>query len=218
MSDVSPNQDNQDPQNTPAPEAQEASTESSESSAQQEADYVSKKAYQEVSSDMHKYKSKLKEREAQLNQLLAEKEAQERARLEEEGRHKELAEKEAQARRAAEEKYAQLQANLVDSTKKNAVIDKLGGFKKSEYAQFIKLDNVEIDENGLATPASVEAEVNRIRSEHPSLLKQAVSAPLPSEAPKNYTPAPPKPVEKMSREERAELRKQLLKGNAGKIN
>jgi len=173
--------------------------------------YVPKHAYEDVSRDMHKYKTKSKQLEAENNQLVAEKEAQEKARLEDEGRWKEIAEQESKKRLEAESKFSNLQSDFISGHKRSAVESALGGFKKSQYKQFIDLDKVEIGEDGYPTPGSVDNEVNRIRKAHPELLKEMPAPALPNEAPIKYEPAPPRPVSKMSRDERSVMRRQALR-------
>lgn len=153
--------------------------------ATQEEGFVPKKAFQEVSSDMHKYKNQLREKEAMLNQLLAEKELQEKQALEEQGRWKELYEKtqnqleEVNTTRQAE------QDKFINHHKKNAVLREIGGFKKDEYSNFINIENVIMDENGNIDRASLDAEVSRLKQEMPELLKNVPGNSLPSNAPMN---------------------------------
>lgn len=201
MSEVSQPIENKD-ENTPAAGEKAVVSPTSDNGEQSESDYVSARAYKEVSSDMHKYKSKNKDLEAKLNQLLAEREAQERSQMEEQGRWRELAEREAKARAEAEMSLQAERQKFVSANKQSAVINKLGGFKKKEYASFIDTSNIEIDDRGLPTEESVEREVNRIRQELPELLLAKSTPKLPSEAPSKETSVIVQDVRKMSVEER----------------
>lgn len=137
-------------------------------------EFVSKKAYEETKADMHKYKTMMKEIEAERNQLKADKEAAERESLEEQGKWKELFQKEKESRAKLEADLKQSKDSFVNFHKKNAVISKLGGLKNDEYSKFIDTESIEVQEGGKMSEASIEAEVNRIREKYPEIIKGAV--------------------------------------------
>lgn len=150
---------------------------------QEKEEFVSKKAYEEVSKDMHSYKSKLKELEAIANQLKAEKEAQEHENLAEQNRWQELAEINAQKAKEAADALKNTNAKYENDQKKNLVTAELGGFKLPEYASFINVDNVDLE-----NIETVKAEADRIRQIHGSLLKSSNSRDLPNDAPAGHSP------------------------------
>lgn len=172
-------------------------------------EFVPKKAFTEVTADMFKYKTKLKETESQLIQMKAEREAAEVRSLEENNQWKVLYEKKkveaeqiAQARQAEQDKF-------VGVHKKNAVLRELGGFKKEEYNTFINITNVEIDENGNIVQDSLLGEVNRLKQSYPELIKSSSAQNLPSDAPRSVD-LPAKEYNSLSPKEKQDLKMKLL--------
>jgi hypothetical protein len=147
-------------------------------------DFVSKKAYQDVSTDMHKYKQELRDTQAKLNQLQAEREAVEREALAEQGKWEELYQKNQTELEAVKQERAGEQNKFVDYHKKNSVLNKVGGFKRDEYNKFIDVNNIEMNEDGSIDETSLELEVDRIRQSYPELLKTGSGTKLPNDAPK----------------------------------
>lgn len=178
-------------------------------------EFVSKKAYSEVTTDMHKYKSKLKETEALLNQLKAEKEAQE---IEEKKAKQEwelLYKSEAQKREQLERERTEEKSKFLDYHKKQALISKLGGFKKDEYACFVNVNSIQLDDSGNIVEDTLEAEVNRIRQNYSDLLKTQTSVTLPNEAPKSFNATQEVDLRNMTEKERNAYKMSLIK-NKGK--
>ena len=180
-----------------------------EQSDNEEKAFVPKKAYQEVSSDMHRYKGKAKELEAKLNEYQAQLDQIEQAKLEEQGRWEEIArKKDEQLSQVLSEREAESK-KFIEHHKKQSVIAKLGGFKKDEYASFINVSAIEVNDHGQPTLESLEAEVERIRANHPELLKANVASNLlPNQAPS--TTSVNKEYSQMTPAEKAEYRKKLL--------
>jgi hypothetical protein len=178
---------------------------------EKEAEFVPAKAYQDVNQDMHKYKAKLKETEALLNQLKAEKEAAEMNSLKENEQWKTLYEKtQAQMDQIASTR-AQEKDQFINYHKKNAVIRELGGFKKDEYNNFINVNTIELDEQGNVVQETLSAEVNRIKQTYPELIKGVPANNLPSAAPKGFEANNSKPYSQMTEKEKAEFKMNLLK-------
>lgn len=140
---------------------------------------VDKKAYDEVTKDMLKYKQAMREQQEELRKLREEKDniqKQELIKNQEFQRLFENTEKELQRERS--EKQAE-KNKFVNYHKKQAVIEKLGGFKRAEYANFIQVDSIEVNENGDIDQISLQREVDRIRQNYPDLLntpKQSLPA------------------------------------------
>lgn len=175
-------------------------------------DFVSKKAYQEVSTDMHRYKQELRETQARLNEIQAEKEAREREALAEQGKWEELYKKNQQELEAAKQERASEQNKFVDYHKKNSVLNKVGGFKRDEYNKFIDVNNIEMNEDGSIDEASLELEVDRIRQSYPELLKTGSGTKLPNDAPKGNDLGEIDPA-KLDGAEKSEFFKNYIKNN-----
>ena len=177
-----------------------------------EEEYVPKKAYKEVTDDMFKYKNKLKETEAMLAQLSAEREAAQVQSLKENEQWKTLYEKnQAQLDQLAATRAAE-RDQFINYHKKNAVIRELGGFKKDEYNSFINVSNVELDENSNVIPESLIAEVNRLKQTYPELIKGVQANNLPSDAPKSFDLSG-KAYGEMTDKERLDLKIKLMLEN-----
>ena len=176
-----------------------------------ESELVSAKAYKETQADMFKYKNKLKETEAMLNQLKADKENAEHETLKANEQWKILYEKN---QKQLEEINAQRNAEkeqFVNYHKKSAVIKELGGFKKDVYNDFINVGAVELDEQGNVIQESLLSEVNRIKQTYPELLKGMQASNLPSEAPKGFQPTNfTKDYSQLSSQEKLNLKLELL--------
>ena len=174
-------------------------------------DFVSKKAYQDVSGDMHKYKTQLKETQARLNQLEAERQAAEKQALAEQGKWEELYQKNQAELEAVKQERAGEQNKFVDYHKKNSVLNKVGGFKRDEYNKFIDVNSIEMKDDGSIDETSLELEVDRIRQSYPELLKASSGTKLPNEAPKgNSIDVDPT---KLDGVEKSEFFKNYIKNN-----
>lgn len=181
----------------------------SEEVNQEDGEFVPKKAYSEVTQDMHKYKSKLKETEAILNQLKAEKEMAEEQSLKENEQWKTLYEKKAEEAKKLGSELTEKEARFINFHKKNAVIRELGGFKKDEYNSFINVNNVEMDDNGNIVHDSLIAEVNRLKQSYPELIKSSQPQNLPTDAPKSFT-STDKDFSALTPQERIDLKTKLM--------
>ena len=162
-------------------------TENTENSEAKE-EYVSRKVAEDFKSDMFKYKDRSKSLEAQNNELTMKLEAIERDKLEKNSEWEKLYQQEKDARESAETNLQAQETRFVDSAKINAVLDKVGGFKKPEYSKFINPTNIEIDENGSITPESLRAEVERVSQNYAELLNTSSTSQMPNNAaPKGKT-------------------------------
>jgi len=159
---------------------------------------VSKKVAEDFKNDMFKYKDKSKELEIQLNTLKLEKDAAEQDRLEKNQEWEALYAREKQAREVLQAGIAEKEAQFVDSAKINAVIEDIGGFKKSEYNKFIEVSNITIEENGSINQLSLATEVDRIKQNYSELLKSEQKPTLPNGAPAKQTAVGPKDLSELS--------------------
>lgn len=147
-------------------------------------DFVPKKAFAEVTADMHKYKAEVKDAKAQLTKEKEEKEALIREKLEEQKRFQELYEKEKEERVKAFDQLKLERKNFLDSHKVNYLIQELGGLAKPEYIKHANLNAIDITEDGQVDMTSLKKEADRFRQEHSVLLKNFKVPVLPNEAPK----------------------------------
>ena len=177
-------------------------------------EFVSKKAYSEVASDMHKYKSELKDIKAKLNQLNAEKEAEKNEQLAEQGRWEELYKKQSEDMNRLKQEKSADQDKFIGFHKKNSVLQKVGGFKRDEYNKFINVDAINLNDDGSIDEVSMNLEIDRIRQTYPELLKTSASNKLPNNAPKESNIGG-KTYESMTRDEKFEYKKNLLKKPTG---
>lgn len=172
------------------PENQVSNQTEAKASSQEE--FVPKPAFAEVTADMHKYKAKLKETEAKLNQKAEELEALTRERMEAEKQYKELYEKEREEKAKALEQIKVERKNFLDSHKINYLVQELGGLQRPEYIKHANLNAIEINEDGTVDMNSLKKEADRFKQEHAVLLKNFKMPVLPNEAPKEkQTPNEP---------------------------
>lgn len=155
-----------------------------EPKASSQEEFVPKPAFVEVTADMHKYKTKLKETEAKLNQKAEEVENLMREKMEAEKQYKELYEKEREDKAKALEQIKVERKNFLDSHKINYLIQELGGLARSEYIKHANLNAIEVNEDGTIDQNSLKKEADRFRQEHAVLLKNYKLPTLPNEAPK----------------------------------
>lgn len=156
----------------------------SDTETKPEDQFVPKKAYQEVSSDMMKYKEQMKNLKAELEKLRADEQSRLEAEQRKNGEYQKIADtyklkwEQAEAQREAER-------HRVENLHKLHHLEKaVGGFQKSEYAKIAaNLDAIKLDENGMVVEETLAAEAQRIRQEHPALLKSDSKVKLPSDAP-----------------------------------
>lgn len=146
-------------------------------------EFVSKKAYGEVSSDMHRYKAELKDTKAMLSQLRADADSAKNEKLAEEGKWEDLYKNQSTKMEKLEAERTKEQNDVVNFHKKNSVLNSIGGFKNDEYNTFIKSDNINVNEDGSLDRVSLDAEIDRIRQTYPELLKSGTSQKLPNNAP-----------------------------------
>lgn len=177
-----------------------------------ESELVPKKAYVEVTNDMFKYKNKLKEAEALLNQMAAEKAAAEIQSLKENEQWKTLYEKNQAQLDSLAAARAQEKDQFVNYHKKAAVVAAIGGFKKDQYADnFINVGAIELDESGNVIQDTLSAEVNRLKQTYPELIKGIQANNLPSDAPKSFENTSVKTYAQMNEREKAAFKMNLIK-------
>lgn len=184
--------------------------------SEQEGDkFVPKNAYEEVSKDMHKFKSKAKEAEAKAAELEARMKAIEEAKLLEEKRFEELYQKERSARENAENALKQTNEHLVKSVKMTALIKELGGKISPKYLIHADVNGIIVHEDGTLSSESVTAVANKFRQENPELVPSMNAGNLNDVAPSQNTVTnkPAMDFDKLSRDELRELIAKAPKGS-----
>lgn len=168
--------------------------------------FVPKTAYEEVSKDMHKYKSKVKDAEARAAELEARMKAIEEAKLMEEKRFEELYQKERDAREKAENALKQTNEHYIRSVKMTALMRELGNIKP-KYLQHANLDEIIVRDDGSLSSESVVAVANKFRQENPELVPTTNAGNLNDVAPTNTTITTNKTVDmdKLSLDEKREI-------------
>lgn len=120
---------------------------------------------------------KLKTMESQLNEFLAQKKAEEDAKLMAEKRHEELIQRLKTEKEELAARNAQIQSEIANTLKRTALEREIGGFARPEYAQFADLKVIELNEDGTVDATSVAKEAARLREQHSHLLKPAATPP-----------------------------------------
>lgn len=174
----------------------------------QKDDYVPKKAYEETKADLFKFKQRAKELEAKTNQLAADAEARDKQILKDNEQWKALYEKTNGELETVKSTLTKREQQMISVHKKNAILKEVGGFKKDEYANFINVDAVEMDESGTINAESLASEVNRIKQNYAELLKGSAAPNLPNGAPKSFNND--KEYKNMSLADREKLKMKLI--------
>ena len=146
---------------------------------------VSKKVLDQYKSDMFKYKSKMKDTESELQKLRDQIALQEKQTLEDSAEWKTLYEREKEEKTKALGELENKSKFFIDTSKRQSVIQKLGGFRKDSYASFIETSNINMNDDGTFNAESVLAEVDRIKQEFPELIKMTTLGKMPNEAAQN---------------------------------
>lgn len=185
---------------------QNASSEQNPASKQEEDKFVAKSAYEEVSKDMHRYKSAAKEAAAKAAELEARMKSIEEAKLVEEKRYEELYSKERDAREKAEQALKNTNEHYMKSVKMTALVRELGGNIKTKYLQHAALDEIIVHDDGSLSSESVTKVANKFRQENPELVPAQNAGNINDVAPGN-TPLTTKEkrIEDMSQDEKRAL-------------
>jgi SMC interacting uncharacterized protein involved in chromosome segregation len=175
----------------------------------QSEEFVSKRAYEEVTRDMHKYKNSAKEAAAAKSEYEAKLKQLEEEKLQEQNRFKELYEREKQEREALEKKSRDKDQAYLTAVKKSALKSELGGKVKDLYLNHANLAGIEISEEGIINQESLLKVANEFRKNHGELIPvETAGDPTSTASPTDTTVSHPhtKPVGEMdSREFRSAL-------------
>lgn len=145
---------------------------------------VSKKVLEDFKADFFKQKEKARQLEEELQRHRDEKAILEKKALEEKQEWKVLYEKEKAEREKAVSELKSKADLFINTSKINAVVQLLGGFKKESYAKFINTSNIETNEDGTFTAESIRKEADRIKQEYPELIVGVQAPKIPGTAPR----------------------------------
>ena len=172
-------------------------------------EFVLKKAYDEKSKDMHKFKEAYKKAQALNSELQSRIEAEERAKMEEKQQFEELYKK-SEAEKASLLQQIELEKQqLLSQRRKSALKQELGNIKEA-YLGLANIDSIEVNEDGTLNSESVRQIANAFKQEHPALIPSGNSSSINSvAAPIDGTAPGQKSVSDMTFEEAKEALKQL---------
>ena len=174
--------------------------------------FVAKKAYEEVSRDMHKNKAKARDLEAKLNESEAKLKAVEEKTMMEEKRWQELYEKEKEEKKgivSAREKDLEM---YLKSAKKSALKQELGGKVKDIYLNNGAIEEIELNDDGTLSSESVLKVANKFRNDFPEVIPTGDSLDINGNAsPTLIDQNKQVDMSKMTKEQRFEYNSNLLK-------
>lgn len=162
---------------------------------------VSRKAYEEVTRDMHKNKQKAKELEMVVNELKSQLKANEEAKMHEQQQYKELFEKRDAEVEQMRAELKHERGKFTRSFKISALKQELGGKIKDQYLNFANLDAIGVNEDGSIDAETLRNVANDFRNEHGQLIPSEASADVTGHAPGSNEPQRPKAIHEMSRAE-----------------
>ena len=188
----------------------ESPNEASESNQESKEQYVAKKAYEEVSRDMHKNKAKAREAEARSAQLEAEIKAIKEAELIKEKQFQTLYEQEKEKAASLEAARKKDNEMFLKTAKKSALKQELGGKIKDVYLNRAALNEIEVNDDGTLSSESLLTVANKFRQEFPEVIPTSENLNITGNAsPTQIAMNGPKELGEMSFEEKALLLKQI---------
>ena len=162
-------------------------------------DLVSKTVLEDYKKDMFKFKSETRDLKDELQRLRDAQALNEKQSLEEKEEWKLLYEREKDEKAKALGDLESKSKFFIDTSKKNAVVQQLGGFKKDSYNRFIDTSKIDVRDDGTFDSDSVNKEVDRLKQEYPELLRiGSATGKMPNEAPVNMGQPQDKNLSKMS--------------------
>lgn len=168
---------------------------------QPKSEVVSRKAYEEVTRDMHKNKQKAKELEMALNEVKSQLKAQEEAKMHEQQQYKELFEKRDAELEQVRSEVQKERSRFARSVKVSALKQELGGKVKDQYLNFANLDAIAVNEDGTIDSESLRNVANDFRKEHGQLIPSNESADVTGHVASSSEQPKQKDVSKMTSDE-----------------
>lgn len=132
--------------------------------------FVSRKAYEEVTRDMHKFKKEREELKAGFNELQAQLKAQEEAKMQENEQWKQLYEKRESELEEERNKAKESNIRFTNAVKRSALKQELGGKVKDEYLSFADLSSISMSEDGMVDSETLRNVANDFRKQHGQLI------------------------------------------------
>lgn len=170
---------------------------------------VSRKAYEEVTRDLHKNKQKAKELELAYNELQAQLKAQEELKMQEQEKWKELYQKRDAEIAQIKQEAKTREASFHRVAKLAALKQELGGKIKDKYLNFANIDSIIIGEDGLIEPGSLHEVANQFRTEHSDLIPKSDNMQITGHAAGNFDNFNEKPINQMSYAEKVKKLQEL---------
>ena len=132
--------------------------------------FVHKKAFEDVTKDMHKYKSALKDKQAYIAELEAKQAAIEESALAEKQQYKTLFEKRDAEFQRLQNEVEERDRKYLEAVKKNALKAELGNRIKDEYLVHADISSIQFSEGSTIDRDSLIAVANQFRQNHPELV------------------------------------------------
>ncbi len=154
--------------------------------------------------------AKARDLQAKLDAAMADKEAAETTRLAEQAQWKDLYEKEKKKAEGLGSQLQHLTTSQIESRKREAVKEALGGVRKDDYLKFLDLNAVQLNDDGSVDAESVKAAANKFRESYPELVAVKPAGKIPNEAASGYKPGAPKSLEEMTFAEKKALLAKLI--------
>lgn len=162
--------------------------------------FVPREAFKKALEEKNTLQTKYKEAEAkrqELEEMIASKAREE---MEAKQEFEKLYQSEKQKREATEERLNKNNQLFIDSMKRSALKQALGGQVKDQYLAFADINAIEMDDNGRIGEESVKSVAEKFMEEHPGLVPSG-KAPNPTGPNGRGNPGPSVDVEKIDREQ-----------------
>jgi len=144
--------------------------------------FVGRKAYEEVTRDMHKYKSRMKDAEAAQTEYEAKLKAIEEQGMAEKEQWKELYEKQKEETEKERRERQSKELAYSRSVKMSALKSELGNVR-DEYLVHADINSIEFKEDGSVDPDTLSVVANDFREKHSVLIPQSQQNNITSFAP-----------------------------------
>ena len=171
--------------------------------------FVRKQAYEEVTTDMHKFKSRAKDAEAKAAELSAQLKSIEDEKLKSEQRYQELYEKEKREKEQLADTRKKERELYLRGLKLGALKGELGNIKDA-YLMHAEISAIEINEDGTVNSETVRKVANQFRQEHAALIPSVQGSNITNfSSPTQFSPQSPKSLNDMNFAEKAAVLKSL---------
>jgi len=169
---------------------------------------VARKAYEEVSIDMHKYKAKNKQLDLELSEYKAKVKSIEESKLKEQSQWQELYEREKTRSTELEGNLNKEKDLFMRSVKLSALKSELGDVK-DVYLRHANVDEIVVNDDGTLGSESVKSVANIFRQEYPEVLPNKSNLNITSNIPGNFNQSIDKPLSDMTYEQKLDMLKKL---------